>query len=283
MNKRLVRIKAVALFFCLFAAATGFAAENLVFKVSNGSIVNLPSLVHDLAKADLVFFGESHTSRDHHLAQLKLIRLLNERGLKLSVAMEMFNAGDQQVLDDWLSGKAGDDRLKEIFGKSWDLKYWELYRPIFDYAKNKGIHLVALNVDRSIVGKVARDGYNSLSEGDRESIGVLHCEVSDKYRGVLEKALGGKESGGRSFLNFCEAQLVWDSAMAGNINAYAGANPDTMVFVLAGVFHAWRHGIPAWLDEAAAFEIRIILPSSDDQYPKYDVFVEDADYVWWFE
>jgi hypothetical protein len=52
--------------------------------------------------------------------------------------------------------------------------------------------------------------------------------------------------------------------------------------VLCGTFHAWRHGIPQQLERVrAGIPHRIILPSSDKTFLNYDIFLADADYVWW--
>ena len=53
----------------------------------------------------------------------------------------------------------------------------------------------------------------------------------------------------KEFVNFCEAQMVWDKSMAWHLMGYLKKNPDTTMVVLAGVGHAWKRGISEQLDE----------------------------------
>ena len=52
-----------------------------------------------------------------------------------------------------------------------------------------------------------------------------------------------------NFTNFCEAQLVWDKAMAVHALGYVKKNPDRIMVLLAGTGHAWKKGIPERIKE----------------------------------
>jgi uncharacterized iron-regulated protein len=109
------------------------------------------------------------------------------------------------------------------------------------------------------------------------------CDVSGRYVDILRRVTGEKELGAAAFNNFCEAQIVWDTATARTIADFLRAEPDRTLLVICGTFHAWRHGIPERLAEIADVPIRIVLPSGDESVLRYDILLEDADYVWWHE
>jgi uncharacterized iron-regulated protein len=110
---------------------------------------------------------------------------------------------------------------------------------------------------------------------------VDSCDVSERYADILRLVTGGKELQAAAFNNFCEAQIVWDAAMARAIADFLRANPKRTMLVICGTFHAWRHGIPERLAELTKVPLRIVLPSDDDSVLRYDILLEDADYVWW--
>ena len=130
---------------------------------------------------------------------------------------------------------------------------------------------------------MAREGFDSLGASRRRSLGIESCEIPERYRDLLKRVLGEKaEASPRRFDNFCQAQLVWDYAMAQAVSAYLAEHPDRTVVVLCGTFHAWRHGIPLQLEKIApGISSRIVLPSSDKTLLNYEILLADADYVWW--
>ena len=85
------------------------------------------------------------------------------------------------------------------------------------------------------------------------------------------------------FDHFCEAQVVWDTAMALRAVDYVKANPGKSLVILAGNFHAWKRGIPEQIGRVTEMKVKSILPSDDTSFFNYNVFLEDADYVWWYE
>jgi uncharacterized iron-regulated protein len=68
--------------------------------------------------------------------------------------------------------------------------------------------------------------------------------------------------------------------MARTIAEYLRAKPKRTVFVICGTFHAWRHGIPERLADIIDVPLKIVLPSGDKSVLRYDILLEDADYIW---
>lgn len=267
----------------LLALAPLEAHAKLIFRLRDAGTVSTDQLVASLRSARVIFFGERHGSAEDHVAQRTVIQALHESGVSLAVGMEMFQREAQPDLDRWVAGALGERALRAVYGKHWDARLYEQYNDILLYARQERIPLVGLNVGSDIIGQVSRGGFGSLSEEQRRELGVDSCDVSERYEGILRRVTGGKELGAGAFSNFCQAQIAWDAAMARTIAEYLRANQDRTLLVMCGTFHAWRHGIPGRLAELTDAPVKIVLPAGDDTVRKYDILLEDADYVWWHQ
>ena len=253
-----------------------------IFKVSTSNRISMADLVQELKGVRIVTVGEQHDNREHHEMQLNVIRALHERGLNVAIGFEQFGVRSQPHLNDWVSGKAGIQELFEAYSMDWELNWWPWYQPIFLYAREHELPMVGLNVPREIVRQVARSGFGSLSEEQRGKIRVLSCNVDQRYQDALARVLGHKGKDGSDsllFTRFCEAQVVWDTSMALNAIDFVKVNPNTILVILAGNFHAWKQGIPEQIKRNSNITVRSILPLTDTSFFNYDVFLEEADYV----
>lgn len=281
--ERLRNAFVLTLVLCASQPAVSPASSGFVFQGSNASPVSLPELIQDLRRARVVFLGEEHGNREHHAAQLAVIRALADSGARVSVGLEMFRADAQAKLDLWVGGGLDQHAFYGLYADHWAAGLWPRYSDLFYYARQQGLPLVGLNVSRALVAQVAREGFLSLDSRDRDRLGVVRCDVDERYQRVLALVLGRKDQESESFWRFCEAQVVWDTAMARNALRHLEAHPDRTLVVLAGTFHAWKHGIPEQFGRLSGLPFRVILPATDESFLRYDVVLEDADYVWWQE
>ncbi len=280
MEKRSFTALTVGFALCA-AAQAGDAYAKILFRVANAGTVSLAEMVTDLSKARLIVFGERHDSHEDKVAHRTLMQGLHESGVPLAVGLEMFRADAQGDLDAWVSGQMDEESFRRIYADHWDPRLWGHYNDVFGYARQERIPLVGLNVPRAIVREVARQGFESLDEAQKEELQVSSCDVDPQYEEVLQLAIGGKAQAPDSFERFCQAQLVWDAAMAQNALRYLERNPDRVMLVIAGAWHAWKHGIVEQFAKRSDLPYRVILPSSDDTFLNYDIALDDADYVWW--
>jgi len=264
-------------------ASVSPATARIIFRLQNLNQISLAEMVADLRKARVVFIGERHDSAEDHVAQRTVIQALHDAGVEVSVGLEMFRSEDQPALDRWVGRTMGTEEFRKVYNRNWTPAYWDLYNDILIYARQEGLPLAGLNIRKEIPNQVARGGFSSLGIPERRMLGLDSCEIPDRYEDLLRTVLGEKtQTTSQSFENFCQAQLVWDYAMARAIAGYVAANPERTLVVLCGTFHAWRHGIPQQLERVrAGIPHRIILPSSDKTFLNYDIFLADADYVWW--
>ena len=262
------------------------AAIPLLAGCQDGDVVRLKDrvtipfdrMVGEVSKSRVIVIGESHESQAHHDLQLKIIRTLHEGGAPLAVGLEMFRAESQELLDKWWRWGMSTEQFEALYRENWGLP-WPLYRDIFLYARQKRIPLVGLNVPREIIAKVAREGYGSLTEAERKKLPPgLTCTIDEEYRVLIRKTFSEHAHGsGRSFDRFCEAQMVWDTAMAIYALEYLDRNPGIRIVILAGSVHAWKRAIPRQIATMRPDVIvSVILPDPDG---KGGLTVEDADFM----
>ena len=265
-----------------FLVLTGFAPGPgaPLFKVSDGSFKSIPDALFETIGSQVFFVGEHHDNPHHHANQLEVIRELHEKAEKpLAIGLEMFEAGYQEQLDDWVGGNLALDDFVRIYQENWD-EAWILYRDIFLYAREHQIPLIGLNVPRKVVRKVAQKGFGSLTSADLLELprGVT-CDVTPRYESFIKRVFGWHGGKKESFTNFCEAQVLWDTSMALNLIKFNERHPETKLVVLAGDGHSWKPGIPRQIALRKDMPMAVFLPESA-KLDRRNVSQNDTDYLW---
>ena len=266
----------LALFFFLRGHAS---TVERIHRVSDGKILSLSELTKDLIESRLVFVGEIHTFKRHHHKQLQTIRALKEAGAPVAIGLEMFRRDNQTNLDRWVAGELSEREFQKIYYKNWNYP-WPLYRDIFLYARKYKIPMVGLNVPPEVTRQVAREGFASLSPKQRGDLPMVTCRVDPEYMAFVRRSLGMHGHGGMEFTKFCEAQLVWDTAMAWSLLRYLEKSPEATVVVVAGSGHSWKLGIPAQIQSRSTVPFRVILPEVPGRVELENITVNETDYVW---
>ncbi|MGD9366008.1 MAG: ChaN family lipoprotein [Desulfobacteraceae bacterium] len=261
------------------ACKTATASHEVrLYDLEQQAILSQTRALLKLKRASIVLVGEHHNNVDHHLAQLKVIQLLHNTGRKVAIGLEMFRQDSQQALDQWIAGRMSEDQFKPIYLDNWNFG-WELYGPIFTYAMEHDIPMVGLNVSRKITAQVAYHGFESLSEAQKGTLEGITCNVTAEYRDFIRNGYRAHGHGNMNFNRFCEAQLVWDTAMAVNAIDYLKHHPDTVLVILAGSGHARKLGIPSQLDKRTAKPYVVVLPETRGIFDADTTTTKDADFI----
>ena len=255
------------------------AAKRVLFRLSDRQAVTLQEAVSDWKTAKAVLVGEVHSEEKHHEIQLEVIRALHEAGLPVAVGVEMFRRESQDILDAWVQGTLSETAFIRAYYDNWGGP-WPLYADIFHFAREKKIPVIGLNVSRELTRQVAEGGFASLSEEQRKELPPVSCAVDEHYRNFIRRAMDLSGQHNRNFNNFCEAQLLWDTAMAWYAVQYLRSHPDRTVVILAGNGHAWKPGIPEHLKAFSEYPYRVILPEIPGKSDRDVSTVQDADYLW---
>jgi uncharacterized iron-regulated protein len=261
-----------------------FGGSVLVYRTADYKTITLEEMVRETSSADIIFAGELHNTERHHRLQLLVIRRLADAGLPVAIGLEMFPKESQKTLDEWVAGELSSIDFMRAFELNWGYP-WTLYKDIFLFARENEVPLVALNIPREVSRKVRESGFSSLSEKELEQLPPdLTCDVDEEYMDYIRRVFSYHEhqsiNENGSFVNFCEAQLLWDKSMAWYLLEYLDQNPGRKIVVLTGITHAWKKGIPAQLERLSdEVSYRVALPEIPIAVEPDKLTTDDADYI----
>jgi len=270
----------VTLLIILLNSGQGLCAEPRVFRVSDAKTISFEQMIDDLRKSDLVLVGETHNIESHHRLQLDVIKALSNSKTPLAVGVEMFIAESQDELNKWVNGSLPLEEFIKEYYKNWGFP-WTLYEAIFLYLRDNRIPATGLNVPAEITQKISKSGFSSLTKEELKKLPPeTGCAVDEKYMKFIRRAYSMHGHGQKQFINFCEAQLIWDQVMARNLVEYIKKNPQRTVVALAGNGHAWKRGIPEQVRSLSEkIRYKVILPRVSGYIDPGAITIEDADYI----
>lgn len=221
------------------------AASPIPGTVNPKSKRQVNELVGQLAGKRAIFVGEIHDRLEHHQNQLRIIKALYARYPDMAIGVEYFQRPFQRYLDDYIAGHIDEREMlrKTEYFKRWQLDY-RLVRPIFEFAREKHIPVLALNVPDEIHTKVFRSGMKSLDSQELAQIPDYIQPASEHYLNRLQSIFDSHPAS-NDFGNFVEGVLLWDESMADTAARYLKEHPGSRVVVLAGMVHVmYGDGIP---------------------------------------
>ncbi len=254
------------------------SSSQIVFDVKRAREIPLSEALADLKEKRIILVGEYHTEKNHHLAQLSVIQMLHESGVRLAIGLEMFRNDSQKSLDRWISGDVSEKEFLEVYYENWNFP-WPFYSMIFEYARDQQIKMVGLNVPREITRQVAGQGFGSLNEEQKGKLSNVTCRVDKEYMEYIRRAFGAYAHGNLNFTYFCEAQLVWDTVMAINALDYLKSDPGTVMVILAGTGHARKPAVPEQIRKRSNLAYAIILPEIPGRIDPNTISSKEADYI----
>lgn len=212
-----------------------------------------PASPADVARAAegkrFVFIGESHDQLAHHQAQADVVRALAAAGRKPVVLLEMLPYTlDSNALGDWQALSDAELQAKLDWQTHWGMDF-ALYKPVFDAARAVGARFRGVNVPRSTVRTISRQGLDALTAEQLTPIGWASAEdaqadlTHEGHRQVFEALMGGHPLSGPGMDRVYAAQVAWDVAMAhqGEL-ALAGLGADYVGVYIVGSGHM-LHGV----------------------------------------
>ena len=239
-------VKYLLMLLCCFAVPVRADAGGAIMRMSDRQPVSFAQMVADAQISDVTMVAETHDNKKHHALQLEIIRSFHAKKITLAIGLEMFQTDYQKQLDDWVEGKLPELHFKEIYARNWSYD-WSLYRELFLFARDNHIPLIALNVPKTLIFKVAKKGFESLTPEERRNLPLgITCDINRPQTEFLKKTFEGvfgHEAKGQQFTYFCEAQAVRNSGMAMIIANNQKKHPGRRLIAIAGTWHAVKHGI----------------------------------------
>ncbi|PCI49263.1 MAG: hypothetical protein COB49_05200 [Alphaproteobacteria bacterium] len=214
-------------------------------------IVDMDYMVNDLAGYDVIFVGEAHGHAASHYVQSLVFSGLYAKYNNIALSMEQFERSAQPVVDQYLAGEIGEETLIHD-GKAWD-HYRSSYRPMVEFARRKGLAVIAAEVPGNMVSCVGEEGpafLDRLTGEPRKWIAEeLHTQdgpYKDRYLSFLAETAGHRVEGAgmteeektiKRFRRFA-AQVSRDDTMAESIYNHMQANPGRKIMHINGSFHS---------------------------------------------
>ncbi len=228
-------------------------------------------LFEQLARDQVVLLGEKHDCADDHRWQLQMLTALHQLHPNLAIGFEMFPRRLQPVLDRWVAGQLSEAEFLQQ--AEWE-KVWDydprFYMPLFQFARQFHLPMLALNVDHDLVKKVRAAGWEAVPESQREGVG-RPISPAPSYRAELQAIFDfhprpndNPQDRAIQFDHFVEAQTLWDRAMAEGIARFRQSNPNTLVVGILGSGHLRNgFGVPHQLRALGSKQIAslVTLPS----------------------
>jgi uncharacterized iron-regulated protein len=260
---------------------------------SKKRIIRRSQLTAQLARAKVIYLGETHDSAEDHRLQLEIIRQLQKKNSKVAIALEMFQRPYQSVVNDYLAGKIDEQELleKTEYKQRWGYP-WQYYAPILQFAKAKKLPVLALNTPTEITRLVAKNGLDSLTPEQSKYIPPLaeirtdNAEYRQLMLSIFQQHQADAKGNSPDFERFFQAQVLWDETMAEGIAKFIKTNPSYQVVVLVGQGHiVYNYGIPSRVARRVnrlSLTQRSVLLSNDLE-EKAAKNIPIADFVFWQE
>lgn len=230
----------------------------------------------------VIFIGEEHESRSSHDAELTILKGLAKRDSNLVLALEMFERDVQDILDAYLTRKISEKEFLEQ-SRPWP-NYLEDYRSLIEFAKRKGMPVIAANIPRRAAAAVAKANKISpdVMGGDRKYLPkTLHLrskEYYERFASLMREMPHVTPMKGMKVSGLYKAQVLKDSVMAAAVEPFL----DRRILFCCGHFHSDYHlGIPYQLQKNhPKLKIAVIAMASSVE----SLFMEDrskvADFIW---
>ena len=284
-------IKSLSLLLFLFIVSTPAFAYGVDQLYLGDSLqpVSLSDALSPVTKGTIIIISELHGHQPHHRHQLEALKELKQDGtFGVSLGMEFFSYTKQLVLNDYLSGKVREAEFLEQIG--WDKNKWQNYRRQVLFPLQAGGTTWALNLPREVTGQIARSGLGSLTPDKRTLLPPNWSLGNDLYYERFEAFMGRGHISKDKMKRYFVAQSLWDETMAWRAVEFIRQNPDQVLVILVGDFHAiYGGGLPdkirqrGWQQILTISQVTLRGMTSDEQdeimtpHPRYG---KRADFIW---
>lgn len=235
-----------------------------------GEPARLEDVVAAMARHQVAFIGETHDDPTGHMLELELLKGAVEthsdpvqapHPRPVTLSLEFFQRDVQLILDEYLAGHISEASFLAD-SRPWP-RYSTDYRPLIEYAREEGLHVIAANAPRRYVSRVTQLGREALDALGPEARALLpplpygqpSAEYRDQWIAVIAAVM--EEEGTRCGVpvehppaavgthanmgNQLHSQVLWDASMAYWIAQHLEADADALVLHMVGGFHV-AHG-----------------------------------------
>ena len=260
-------------------AITIYAQQKPAYILYNaqGKKVSYKKMIKQLAKKDIVLFGEFHNNAIAHWLELAVAKDLSEYR-NLIFGAEMFEADNQQALNNYLLGKISAKGLDST-ARLWS-NYKTDYAPIVNFAKEKKAPFIATNIPRRYASLVSKKGFealDTLSALEKTWMAPLPMDYDAQLPGYVKMI---EMMGGHGGPNMPKAQASKDATMAYFILQHF--KPGYLFIHYNGAFHSENYDGINWYLKRKQPELKYATITTVSQKNIKELLAENkgkADYI----
>jgi uncharacterized iron-regulated protein len=251
-----------------------------IYNTAQKRIATADDIVNDMAKADVLFFGEEHNdSTGHYLEALIFKKLAEKYPAKTALSMEMFQTDCQTILNEYLAGFIREKNLITE-GRAW--QNYKDYRSMVELAKDNHLPVIAANAPTRYTNMVTRTGLANLQKLNATAKSWLPPLPIDTATGAYYNKFTAI-MGGHSEMKIYQSQNLWDATMGWSIAQFYKAHKGFKIFQVNGGFHSEEKlGTVAQLKKyAPGIKVVNIQAYADDTFdnPDWTKFEKLGDYI----
>lgn len=265
-------------------AFSSLSAQNLkAYQIfdKTGQPVNFSTMADAAVNSDIVLFGELHNNPVSHWLQLELtMALYEQKGETLVMGMEMFEADNQLIIDEYFSGLIAERNFRS------EARLWNNYntdiRPLLEFARENELTFIATNIPRRYAALVNREGFEGLEQLSPEALRfvaplpVAYDPELPGYKAMLE--MTGMPAHANE--NFPKAQAIKDATMAHFI--MKNFAPGNLFIHFHGTYHSNNYEGIVWYINQADPDLRLMTISTVEQDQVDNLneeYLNQADYI----
>lgn len=217
----------------------GMAQANYkIYNTTTQKPATIDDIISNMAKADVLFYGEEHNDSIGHTVELALLTKLNEKYAgKAALSLEMFETDTQPILNEYLQGLI---REKNLISDARAWPNYKDYRPLVELAKASKLPVIAANAPSRYTNRVTRLGLKSLAQLDASARAYLPPLPVDTatgpYYNKFIEIMGGHA--GMGGMQIYQSQNLWDATMAWSIAKYLKSHSGSKLMQVNGGFHS---------------------------------------------
>lgn len=206
-----------------------------------------PASIRDVIRAvtpgTIVIVSENHGYKPHHNNQLRVLQALDGAPhAKVSVGMEFFSWKKQPYVDQYVRGEVSEDEFLKLV--EWGGDDFSNYRDQVLFPRDHNGETLALNAPRQLTARIAEVGLAGLTPRERTDLppGLTlgRAEYFERFTEVMKDHVPAD-----ALSRYFEAQSVWDDTMAWVAMSHMVVNPDQILVIIVGDFHAsYGGGLP---------------------------------------
>lgn len=225
-----------------------------VWDARAGAFVAPEQALERAARARHVLLGETHDNPEHHRLQRLALEAIAQRNAPRALAMEQFDAEHQAALE--AARAAGAEALADagrFDRKGWN---WSLYRPLVEFALERGWPIVAANLSRETARAIIADPARAaLPPASRELREALERDLIEGHCGQRPEA--------KRLAGMVEAQRARDALMAQRL-----ASQPAGTVLITGNGHARKDvGVPRYLTQGELISIGLMEVEAGQHVP----------------